>query len=58
MEMVLSNGFCEMSQNQMENVEGGAFQWTPWAVAVTVSAVASAYNELYQLGYTIGSWFR
>ena len=50
MEMILKNGFCEIPQNEMREVDGGAM-WE-WAVG------AAAYNEIYDLGYKIGSWFR
>ena len=54
MEMVLKNGFCEMSHDEIDEVEGGAI----WQWAVGAAGIAAAYNELYDLGYKIGSWFR
>ena len=54
MEMILKNGFCEIPQNEMREVDGGAM----WEWAVGAAAVAAAYNEIYDLGYKIGSWFR
>lgn len=53
MEMVLNNEFCEMTNNELTQVDGGMWQW-----AVGATAVAAAYNELYDLGYKVGSWFR
>lgn len=52
MKMVISNRFCKLSNNDMHKIEGGAF----WQIALGVFAVAGGYNELYDLGYKIGSW--
>ena len=40
MEMSLSNGFCEMSQNQMEDVDGGmfGFAWLTGALLIKIFA--------------------
>lgn len=55
MEMALNNGFSEMTEDEIISIDGG---WTWWGIAVGAAAVATAYNELYDLGYKVGSWFR
>lgn len=53
MEMIKANVFYDMSCDEMEKVQGG---W--WGIALGIFAIAAGYNELYDLGYKIGSWFR
>lgn len=54
MEMIKTNAFCELSDDEMQKVDGGIW----WQVALGIFAVAAGYNELYDLGYKIGSWFK
>ena len=57
MEMILNNGFCEMSQDEMVTVDGG-FVITIGALTITGAALAKGAALLggaYMAGYTLGS---
>lgn len=57
METVLTNGFCEMSQDEICNVEGG-FVITIGALTITGAALAKGaalIGGAYMAGYTFGS---
>lgn len=57
MELNLNMGaFNPLEDNEMMKIDGGSYTIPLWAA--TVAAVAAAYNELYDLGYKVGSWFR
>lgn len=52
---ILNNNFDELNFDEMITIDGG-YSVPLWAA--TVAAVAGAYNQLYDLGYKVGSWFR
>lgn len=57
MEKVLTNGFCEMSQNETMTVDGG-FVITIGALTITGAALAKGaalIGGAYMAGYTLGS---
>ncbi len=54
MELIVNKNFIKLSDDETKSVNGG---WI-WQVAITVFAIAGGYNELYDLGYKVGSWFR
>ena len=56
MELVINKKLINLSGDETKSVNGG-FVWY-WQAAVTIFAIAAGYNELYDLGYKVGSWFR
>ena len=56
MELVINKKLINLSDDETKSVNGG-FVWY-WQAAVTIFAIAACYNELYDLGYKVGSWFR
>lgn len=54
MELVINKKLINLSDDETRSVNGG---WI-WQAAVTIFAIAAGYNELYDLGYKVGSWFR
>ena len=42
MEMVLNNGFCDMTQDELADIEGGAWSWKDFAQATGSGAVGGA----------------
>ena len=57
MEMVLNNGFCEMSQDEIMTANGG-FGITIGVLTITGAALAKGaalIGGAYMAGYTLGS---
>ena len=53
MEMKISNGFYEMSENEMNAVDGGM---TVLGAAAVVTAVCAAGYGCYQIGEAVGKF--
>ena len=54
MELVINKKLIHLSDDETKSVNGGLY----WQAALTLFAIAAGYNELYDLGYKVGSWFR
>lgn len=56
MENVMSNGFAELSANDMLELDGGKYHWydIPLSIAYPVYGVGKAAYELFMLGYRNG----
>lgn len=56
MEIVMTNGFAELSANEIFELDGGGWKWYDY-VGVAVSPVYGTYkifSSLYELGFSNG----
>lgn len=55
MEMIKTNGFCEMTTDEMTTVDGGV---TVLAAAAAIAAVGGALGICYKGGTVIGKFIK